>query len=65
MQFVSRTLAISLQVYIRGLISSRVLHQVQKSPVRLSLGGQSREREKRQSSREPIRINNSSDYRTH
>ena len=32
------------------------LHQVQESPVRLSLGGQSREREKRQSSREPIRI---------
>ena len=32
------------------------LHQVQESHVRLSLGGQPREREKRQSSREPIRI---------
>ena len=47
-------IATCLHVYVVDLFVC--LHQVQGSPVRLSLGGQSRERVKRQSSREPIRI---------
>ena len=47
-------IATCLHVYVVDFLAC--LHQVQESPVRLSLGGESREREKRQSSREPIRI---------